>query len=517
MPNIFAYVVVFSWPIVVFLLFKRLPRVEAFAWSILGGYLLLPTRAAFDLPAVPAIDKNGVPIMTIALLMMIGVGAGAAGARRSVPVAQDGGALRVIVFSLVAIMLLSPLITVTTNFETLVYGPTVLPAMKPYDAVAIISQLVFMVLPFLLALRVFSSASSHKVLLRCFVLAMLGYSLLALYEIRMSPQLNVMLYGFFPHEFAQHIRPGGFRPVVFLTHGLWLAILLAMAILASAALWRQRIFEGLRAGQWFYGAVYLTLVLMISNNLGALVITLLIGPLVLFVGVRTQLVVAACIAGVVLVYPMLRGAHLIPVDAVVSIAEKVSVERADSLRFRLDNEDILADWAAKKPFAGWGGYGRNLQFDEFTGKRTTVTDGAWILIIGVFGWLGYIAHFGLLTLPIIFIAMRRGDGRMTPATAGLALVVAANLIDLIPNATLSPVLWTMAGALTGFALRQGATEEETALAGLAPVAPLRQWALVTDKPQAAPVERTGADAAPAVGGGWVGASAKMRRPRGEES
>ena len=57
MPNALAFLAVFSWPLAVFLLFKFLPRAEAFAWSILGGYLLLPTRAGIDLPAVPPIDN----------------------------------------------------------------------------------------------------------------------------------------------------------------------------------------------------------------------------------------------------------------------------------------------------------------------------------------------------------------------------------------------------------------------------------------------------------------------------
>lgn len=510
MPNALAFLVLFASPLLVFLLFKYLPRAEAFAWSIIAGYLFLPTRAGLDLPLVPPIDKYGVPILTIAALMVIGVGAGVAGARQNVTGPQTGGVFRVVIIALLAVMLLSPLITVTTNYETLVYGPTVLPPLRPYDGVAIISRLLITVLPFLLAMRVFATTASHVVLLRCLVLGVLVYTLPALYEIRMSPQLNVMFYGFFPHEFAQHIRPGGFRPVVFLTHGLWLAILFAMAIVGAVALWRQRIFEGMRAGHWFFAAVYLTLVLLISNNLGALVIALLLGPLVMLLGVRTQLLVAAIIAGVVLVYPMLRGAHLVPVDAVVSLAEKVSVERADSLRFRLDNEDLLADWAAKKPLAGWGGYGRNGIYDTYTGKQDSVTDGAWIIIIGVFGWLGYVSQFGLLTLPIIFLAFRKGEERMTPATAGLAVVLAANLIDLIPNATLSPVLWMVAGALSGYAIRRTVDADEPArIVGVSPM-PQRQWALVTDHATTA----SGAamtDGGPPATGGWVGAAPSPRR------
>jgi hypothetical protein len=514
MPNVFSFLVLFGSPVLVFLLFKYLPRAEAFAVSIIAGYLFLPTRAGLDLPLVPPIDKDGLPILTIAALMMMGVGAGVAGARRNVAGPQigphSGGVFRVVLILLMAVMLLSPLITVTTNYEVLVYGPTVLPPLRPYDGVAIISRLLIMVLPFLLALRVFSTTASHVVLLRFLVLGMLVYTLPALYEIRMSPQLNVMFYGFFPHEFAQHIRPGGFRPVVFLTHGLWLAILFAMAILGAAALWRQRTFEGARAGHWFFAGIYLSLVLLISNNLGALVIAVLLGPVVLLLGVRTQLVIAAVIAGVVLVYPMLRGAHLVPVDAIVSLAEKVSVERADSLRFRLENEDVLADWASQKPLAGWGGFGRNGIYDPVTGREESVTDGAWIIIIGVFGWLGYIAQFGLLTLPIIFLALRKGGERMTPATAGLAVVLAANLIDLIPNATQSPVIWMVAGALSGYAIRRTAdADEPVQTLGPSPV-PQRQWALVTDHVTSSSGPAMTDGASPAAGG-WVGAAPSPRR------
>ena len=514
MPNALAFLALFSWPLAVFLLFKFVPRAEAFAWSILGGYLLLPTRAGIDLPAVPPIDKDGMPILSVVLMLILGVGAGAAGARQNrAPAERSGGVLRVVIIVLVAVLLLSPLITVNTNHETLVYGPRVLPALRPYDAISIGSQLMIMVMPFLLAMRIFSSPQSHVVLLRCLVFAVLVYTLPALFEIRMSPQLNVMFYGFFPHQFAQHIRPGGFRPVVFLHHGLWLAILMAMGILAAAALWRQRIFEGGRAAHWFYAGIYLTLVLLISNNLGALVIAFLLGPLALFLGVRTQLLAAAVIAGIVLVYPMLRGAQLVPVDSVVALAEKVSTDRADSLRFRLENEDVLAARSAEKPLAGWGGYGRNQIFDPNTGDMLSITDGYWILVIGIFGWLGYIAQFGLLALPVILLAFRRGEEGMAPATAGLALVMAASLIDLIPNATVSPITWMVAGAIAGYCVRRTSDVGDVAMAGV-PVAarPPRQWAVVTDQPEPVVPADAGAVATPSgAAGGWVGAQARPRR------
>ena len=35
-----------------------------------------------------------------------------------------------------------------------------------------------------------------------------------------SPQLHFMTYGFYQHEFTQVVRMGGYRPMVFLQHGI---------------------------------------------------------------------------------------------------------------------------------------------------------------------------------------------------------------------------------------------------------------------------------------------------------
>ena len=73
----------------------------------------------------------------------------------------------------------------------------------------------------------------------------------------------------------------------------------------------------------------------------------------------------------------------------------------------------------------------------------------WIITIGSWGWVGYISQFGLLILPTIFLAARRRDLEISYATAGLALMLAANLLDMIPNATLTPLTWLIGGALAG--------------------------------------------------------------------
>ncbi len=88
-------------------------------------------------------------------------------------------------------------------------------------------------------------------------------------------------------------------------------------------------------------------------------------------------------------------------------------------------------------------------FDARTGKSTSVSDGSWIIVIGQFGWLGYIAEFGLLTIPVILLWWRRRRLEVDLATSGLALMLVANLVDLLPNGTLTPITWLVAGALAG--------------------------------------------------------------------
>lgn len=505
MPNTFAFLVLYAWPLVVFVLFRVLPAAPALAWSVIGGYLLLPTRAGFDLPFVPTIDKDAVPILSAGLMMLLGVGARNRAAWQPAD-APGPGAVRKsrLIGLLLLVLFLSPVVTVLTNGEPLPAGPGFRPALRPYDMGSIAAGLAITVLPFLLARRLFASPQSHAELLRIIVLAMLVYSAPILFEVRMSPQLNVMIYGFFPHDFLQHMRAGGFRPVVFLHHGLWLAILLGMAVLAAAALWRQRLWEARRGGQWLFAAIYLAVVLFLSNSLGAFILAMALVPAMILFGVRGQLLLAGILAGVVLLYPTLRGGGLIPVEQAVEVARSISAERAQSLEFRLNNEDALLEKANRKPFAGWGSWGRNLLYDPETGNDITITDGTWIIVIGVFGWLGYIAQFGLLTLPIMLLAVKRASVPLTPATAGLALLLSANLVDMIMNDTLTPVTWMIGGALAGLLAYRVPTADAAAGAARAPVRRARAWQVATEVP-------AGGVPAGGVPGGAVVRSGRRRR------
>lgn len=443
-----------AWPLVALWLFRRLGVERGLIWTILGGYLLLPPLVAVNFPVVPDLDKDSIPALAALVIGLALTGKGL-----SVLPENPLGKL------LIAIFVLSPFATVLTNPEPVPRGPVLINGVSIYDSVAAVANQGLALLPFFLARRYLAEAASQRQLLVALVVAGLLYSVPMLIEVRLSPQLNVWVYGFFQHDFFQTIRFGGYRPVVFLPHGLWVAFFTLTCLLAAAALWRETAAE---ARLRLTGiALYLALMLVICKSAGPMVYAAAMLPLILLAPRRLQVALAAAIAAVVILYPLLRGLHLIPTDAILATAERLNPERAASLAFRITNEEALLDHANRKPWFGWGGYGRNLLYDPQTGSGVSIADGAWIITLGIYGWLGYLAQFGLLVLPLLLLAVeawkKPPEGIAAPVAA-LALMLAANLLDLLPNATLEPLTWLMAGALLGQAeiLRQ----ERRVMAGI---------------------------------------------------
>ena len=64
MPNLFAYIVLLLWPLVVWTLFQKLPPGRALIWAVLSGYMWLPPVANFDPPVLPPFDKNTLTVLS---------------------------------------------------------------------------------------------------------------------------------------------------------------------------------------------------------------------------------------------------------------------------------------------------------------------------------------------------------------------------------------------------------------------------------------------------------------------
>ncbi len=454
-PNILAFAALFGWPVVVIVLFNRLPLQHALVCSILAGYLLLPTGFGVDLPLVPGLDKDSIPSLTcLAACLVFG--------RRNIQpanqVSSKPNLTSKIYFTLLFLLFLTPVVTVLTNPEPIVAGPTFIPGQRFYDAAGLCMLSLLTVLPLLLANRYLNTEQSHLLILKALCISGLLYSLLVLVEVRLSPQLNNWIYGYFPHSFLQHVRSGGYRPIVFLEHGLWVGIFLCIATISSVILWKYYA-KTKQSIPYLYASIFLFLVLFVSKNLGALLITMVILPPIVIFGVKRCIFIPASIACLLLIYPFLRNQEIIPTDFLVETAAKIDAERSRSLEYRIDMEDSMLERAMEKPIAGWGLWNRGSVHDPETGRNLTVPDGIWIITISSFGWMGYIATFGLFTLPIFGLFARRKKSDLSIATVGITLVLAASLIDSIPNATLSPIVYLAAGSLIGYCRKSYDTVE----------------------------------------------------------
>ncbi|MCU0815777.1 MAG: hypothetical protein MUF74_04645 [Cypionkella sp.] len=452
--NAIAFLVLVFWPVAVWFLYQRMERRAALVWAILGGYMLLPPAIAIDLPLVPDFNKYSIPSLAAAAAVVFLL-------KERFSLWPENTAARV----LIVIFTLSPFATVLTNGDPIYYLQAVIPAMRIYDSLSVVVAQAIALLPFFLGRKYLADAEGQRVIVVALVVAGLIYSLPMLFEARMSPQLNVLLYGYFQHDFSQAIRFGGFRPFVFMPHGLWVAFFAFMCLAAAAALLRQ---GPAAARPWQLGVMlYLAVVLIFCRSMGPIFYALLLLPMILFLPRKVQVLVAALMAAVVVTYPLLRGLHVVPIDDVLRFASSINAERGASLAFRINAEEVLLVRAEERPWFGWGGYGRSMLHDPVTGRISVIADGGWIIILGTYGWLGYISQFGLLALPL-FLLIREAwavqSGTLTPWVGVLALILAANLFDLLPNDTIIPFTWLLAGAMLGHAEALAAARRKAARA-----------------------------------------------------
>ncbi|HRO15800.1 MAG TPA: hypothetical protein PLL33_12295 [Paracoccus sp. (in: a-proteobacteria)] len=431
MGNPLAFAMIAVWPLVCLVLFDRLPAARALLWSIIGGYLLLPSVTAIPAPLFPDLDKvTGSAVGALLGMLFI--------SRDGRPKWPEGKLARL----LIALYIAVPLLSALANGAPMPIGPLSLPGISLYDGISSLLAAAIALLPMILAGSLPDAGDGPLRLMRALALAGLVYSFPMLLEIRLSPQLNVWIYGFFAHDFIQMIRYGGFRPMVFLTHGLWVALFAFTAVASSAAIARVQGY----ARRPLVMTAYLMAVLVLCKSAASILYGVALVPLILFASPRIQLRCAALIAAAVLSYPLLQWTELLPTENIIASVAEMDLDRSRSLEFRFNNERLLLEHAAESPWVGWSGWGRNMVFDPVTGEDISVADGAWIIILGVSGMLGFVAQFGLLVLPI-FLGWRNARLQDNAPFASLALIHAATLIDLIPNATLTPLSWLTTGVL----------------------------------------------------------------------
>jgi hypothetical protein len=462
-PNLIASLALIFWPLVALWLYRLKPLVPATLWTILAGQLLLPVGTFFKFEMVPQFDKNSIPSLCALVGCMIVTG-------RPLPLWSKFGFTELVLCACLA----SPVITSLLNGDPIVVGGTVLPGVGVYDGLsALLSQSIGLI-PFLLGRHFVRNIKDVYQILNVLAVSGLAYSVLLLFEIRFSPQLHFWFYGYYSSDFIQEMREGGgFRPMVFMGHGLVASFFAMTTVVACAALWRanSRVI-GMKAGGL---TVYLGVVLYLCKSGAALVYGLVLTPLVRWAAPKFQIRVAVFLVSLALLYPLMRITEIFPTQILVNVAATVNEPRAYSLQFRFNQEEELLQHALQRPWFGWGRFGRNRVYKEDwqgIGVDASITDGLWIITLGQYGIIGFLAAFSLLAIPIFRAARALRSAGVFPEAlfpAALGLILAVNIIDLLPNSALSPWTLLLAGSLLGVSdtifiqARKGTRQSDVAL------------------------------------------------------
>jgi hypothetical protein len=437
--NLTTTIALLIWPVIALIIFATKPACQAVLWTILGAQLLLPEGAALKIPGVPQFDK--VTIGNIAALVGYLVFA-----KAKMELFPRFSAIEV----LILIFVVSPFATSELNADIIARPDGAIASLGAYDGLSALVGQCLVLIPFVLGRCLAWRTRANERVLVTLVTAGLLYSLPLLFEIRFSPQLHGWVYGYFPTDWYQEVRSGGFRPVVFMGHGLVASFFAMTSAVAAAALWRvQPRFGALPAGPV---AGYLTTVLVLCQSFGATLYGLFLTPLVRFASPRTQIRVAMILALAGVGYPFLRALDLVPTESMVSAVATISVDRSLSLQTRFEQEQQLLARALERPTFGWGRWGRSRVYNDDLNKDTSITDGRWIITFGQYGTLGFIAEFGLLAISVLSAgsAVRRiRSKREQIFITTLALIVSINIIELLPNSTLLPWTFLIAGILLG--------------------------------------------------------------------
>jgi hypothetical protein len=439
--NVLVPIAYASWPVVVITLFKRLDHRQAIAIGFIAGWMFLPV-ASLDIMFL-----HNTKTVVICLSILVS--------------AYLFEKEKLLAFRFNAADLPMILWCTSPFFSSMVNGDGL------YDALSqTLTQSERWGMPYYIARVYFSDVESIKILAFAIFIGAIVYIPFCGFELVMSPQLHRLTYGFHQSDFVQSLREGGgYRPMVYMDHGLMTSMWMVLGVLLGSWL----LFSGMLPKKiLFIPSQYLLLALVfttiIMRSAGAVTL-LLIALLVLYVTNKTKNIVLVVILFLVpSLYIITRstgywdGRNLSGL-----VAEKYSVTRSESLQFRFDNETILVQKALQGSFFGWGGFGRSRVYDD-KGRDISVTDGLWVITLGVNGIYGLTMLVMAIQWPALLFLKRvkpeLWNSRMWGTSAAMAIFLGIYMIDNLLNAMINPVYMLFGGSLVSMCYN-----EDPALSG----------------------------------------------------
>ncbi|MDJ0843661.1 O-antigen ligase family protein [Crocosphaera sp.] len=437
-----AQLMMLAWlPIVIFF-FVRFPPRKAVIISFLVAWLFLPQKAGFVFSGIPDYNRISATCYSILLLTLF------------------FDSQRLTRFKLTWLDLPMLIFCICPFFSSISNG------LGAYDGLSqTLSQTVSYGFPYFIGRIYFNDLVALRQLAIGIFISGLIYLPLCLFEVRFSPQLHIMVYGYFAHSFAQTIRYGGFRPTVFMLHGLEVGMWMMAVTLIGIWLWQAKIIKQLKGVpiQWLLVALIVTFILIKST---AAYGYLAFGIIILLIAKRFRSIIPllVLIIGISLYLCVASTGNFSTKNAeplLATMSNIVGEDRAGSLEFRLDNEEILVEKALERPIFGWGGWGRNRVYDyNWEGELVDIstTDSLWIIIFGDRGMIGLAALYSSFLLPVFIFSTKRYPPKfwfhpqVAPA-AVLCVVIVLYMLDNTLNAMFNPVFTVVSGGITGLVVR----------------------------------------------------------------
>jgi hypothetical protein len=321
-----------------------------------------------------------------------------------------------------------------------------------YDGCSeIFRQVVTWGLPYIIGRIYFSDLEGIRELAIGLFVGGLIYVPLCLLEVRLSPQLHLWVYGFRQHSFAQNMRDGGYRPMVFMQHGLMVAMWMGMTSLVGVWLWKSKVVRQIWDIPMSVLVASLCFTIYLCKSQYALLLFVVgVGTLYAATWLRTKTVVLLLLL-IPPTYMVLRAEGIVTGETLIVQAKDLfGEERSKSLAVRINNENALSQRAMEKPWFGWGGWGgARVAGDD---GKDLVTDSLWIITIGKAGWVGLGALTLMLLLPMILVCydwrIELWTHPMVAPVVVLGMMTSLYMFDHLMNGMVNPIFMLAVGAVS---------------------------------------------------------------------
>ncbi len=383
-----AQIVLIAWVPLVIAIGWRFGWRQAAAFSLIGGFVLLPVNGTLAWPKSPVqIDKYVVAAVLAALCMAL---AGRERSDKPAGFAPKWFDVPVLVLCLV------PMISAWGNnlgfVEEGVWHSW--------------RMVVFWALPWWIGRRM-GDRDGWMIILRTILILGLLYVPICLYEIIVGPDGYVakLLYNYeMGYGGRSHSeRLGGWRPMGFFENGVRLGRWMTIVVLFAGWWAVQRRPDWPASTRWavFFGLLAVTALCRSLSWLVFLAIGLGLLAGWRWIVPRLTLVTIAVMLLAPIGYMGVRASGLWNGDQLIAVARQVNEKRAQSLEYRRDSETLYVKRAINHNV--WIGYGGSWRWFKYP----RIADQRWVVFFGNFGLLGLASWLAIFSIPAVAAAWQR--------------------------------------------------------------------------------------------------------------